>query len=135
MANQYLPGMGAGQPTADVPMRRQQAPVVDNTFQKCPVCGRNIPVSEFNEHLRIEMLDPNYRNVKADAEARAQNITTVSGDDIAKNLKAFARHRPDILSADDQARFQEQGIILFLFKKILNELFSRPKGYLGRSIW
>jgi len=114
MANQYLPGMGAGQPTADVPVRRQQAPVVDNTFQKCPVCGRNIPVSEFNEHLRIEMLDPNYRNVKADAEARARDITTVSGDEIAKNLKAFARHRPDILGAgEDQARFQEQSKFFF----------------------
>jgi len=104
--NQYMPGMQAG-PGSELSGRK--AVQADNTFQKCPVCGRNIPVSEFNEHLRIEMLDPNYRNVKADAEARAQNITTVSGDDIAKNLKAFARHKPDVFGhSDEQQRFQEQ---------------------------
>jgi len=102
--NQYMPGMNQGGPGGDLSGRK---PVqVDNTFQKCPVCGRNIPVSEFNEHLRIEMLDPNYRNVKADAEARAQNITTVSGDDIAKNLKAFARHKPDVFGPSNE---QHQG--------------------------
>jgi Pre-mRNA splicing factor PRP21 like protein. len=42
------------------------------------------------------MLDPRYKDIKAEVTARAQNVTMASGDDIAQNLQAFARRRPDL---------------------------------------
>jgi len=71
-SNQYLPRKQAG-PGSELSGRK-----VGNILQICPVCGRKIDVSEFNEHLRIEMSDPNYRIVKT------ENISTVSGDDMPR---------------------------------------------------
>jgi splicing factor 3A subunit 1 len=53
-------------------------------------------VSEFNEHLRIEMLDPKYKEIKEEVTARAKDTTTAAGDLIAQNLQSFASKRPDL---------------------------------------
>ena len=31
-----------------------------NAFQKCTICGQDIPVDEFDEHVKIELLDPRF---------------------------------------------------------------------------
>jgi len=80
----------------------------DTQTQKCPLCNQQIPVSEFNEHFRIENLDPRYKEVKADVQARASNVTMVSGEDIAKNLQAFARNKPTVFGSEDQNKGQAQ---------------------------
>jgi len=35
---------------------------------KCSVCGNNIPAAEYNEHIRIELLDPKYKDIKNTVE-------------------------------------------------------------------
>jgi splicing factor 3A subunit 1 len=57
--------------------------------QICPNCGEAIPVNELQEHMRIELLDPKWKEQKALAEKRqmATNLATV---DVARNVKRLA---------------------------------------------
>jgi len=86
----------------------RKTPSSDTPTQKCPLCGQQIPVSEFNEHFRIENLDPRYKEIKADVQARAQNITMVSGEHIAKNLQAFARNKPTVFGSVEEQQAAEK---------------------------
>ena len=87
-------------------MRKEYIPKIsglDEATNKCPICNKYIPLSEFNEHLRIEMLDPRYKEIKQEVQARSQNVTMVGGDAVAQNLANFAKRRPDLFgSVDDQ---------------------------------
>lgn len=57
--------------------------------QICPNCGERIPVDELDEHMRIELLDPKWKEQKALAEKR-QMATNLGGADVARNVKRLA---------------------------------------------
>jgi len=38
--------------------------------QTCPRCGEQIPMSEMDEHVRIELLDPRWKELRDQAEAK-----------------------------------------------------------------
>ncbi|EAQ90012.1 hypothetical protein CHGG_06631 [Chaetomium globosum CBS 148.51] len=61
----------------------------------CPNCKQQIPLSEMDEHMRIELLDPRWKEQKAKADARfaTTNLSTV---DVANNLKRLASQRSDV---------------------------------------
>ncbi|KAL2131071.1 hypothetical protein VTI74DRAFT_5588 [Chaetomium olivicolor] len=61
----------------------------------CPNCKQQIPLNEMDEHMRIELLDPRWKEQKAKAEARyaTTNLSTV---DVANNLKRLASQRSDV---------------------------------------
>ncbi|KAK4682976.1 SF3a splicing factor complex subunit [Podospora pseudoanserina] len=77
----------------------------------CPNCKQQILLNEMDEHMRIELLDPRWKEQKAKAEARyaTTNLSTV---DVANNLKRLASQRSDLfdnatgqtLSEEEQAR-------------------------------
>ncbi|KAK0717216.1 Pre-mRNA splicing factor PRP21 like protein-domain-containing protein [Lasiosphaeria miniovina] len=77
----------------------------------CPNCKQQIPLNEMDEHMRIELLDPQWKAQKAKADRRyaATNISTV---DAASNLKRLRDHRSDLfdgvpaetISAEEEAR-------------------------------
>ena len=46
----------------------------------CPICKRLIPVSDFDEHLRIELQDPKHRQIQKEVQERARDTTTTPGD-------------------------------------------------------
>jgi splicing factor 3A subunit 1 len=52
----------------------------------CPNCGQQIPVAELDAHLRIELLDPRWKEQQAKATARF-STTNLGGTDVAANLK------------------------------------------------
>lgn len=52
----------------------------------CPNCGQQIPLSEMDQHLRIELLDPEWKKQQAKATARSA-ATNLGGTDVAANLK------------------------------------------------
>ncbi len=62
---------------------------------KCQVCGQNIPVNEYDEHVKLELLDPNYFKIKNQITQRVQNTTTASNQDFSKNLINFSQKRQD----------------------------------------
>ncbi|CAO1626470.1 unnamed protein product [Jaminaea pallidilutea] len=70
---------------------------------KCPVCGESIATSEMDEHVRIELLNPKYREQRADIEARkAQQAALTQGADPSRFLRNFAGARRDIFGLQEQ---------------------------------
>ncbi|CEI87839.1 hypothetical protein G6F70_005568 [Rhizopus microsporus] len=71
-------------------------------MQTCPRCGKEIPVTEMDEHMRIELLDPKWKEQKSAYEAKLKDSNLLQhGADVAKNLKNFSGLRPDIFDADE----------------------------------
>ena len=63
------------------------------THQICPKCGKSIPQEEWKEHLRIELLDKQWRNDKEDYLLRKDNPNIGTGEQISKNLERFQARR------------------------------------------
>jgi splicing factor 3A subunit 1 len=69
--------------------------------QICPRCGIAVKVSEMEEHVRIELLDPKWRQQKAVYESRLKGSNLVLGkQDISMNLSRLSDHRSDIFGSD-----------------------------------
>ena len=79
-----------------VPRGNKAAAVVT---QICGICGASIPVTQIEEHMRIELLDPKWRTQKLAMLAKNRDSNLVeTGTDVSKNLDAIAKHRSDIFS-------------------------------------
>ncbi|KAI5801503.1 Pre-mRNA splicing factor PRP21 like protein-domain-containing protein [Peziza echinospora] len=61
----------------------------------CPNCQDQIPLNEMQEHMRIELLDPRWKEQRARAEARSAT-TNLAVNDAAANLKRLASQRGDL---------------------------------------
>ncbi|OLN86038.1 Pre-mRNA-splicing factor [Colletotrichum chlorophyti] len=61
----------------------------------CPNCKQQIPMDELQEHMKIELLDPQWKDQKAKAEAKYAT-TNLSTADVANNLKRLASQRSDL---------------------------------------
>ncbi|KAI0012043.1 Pre-mRNA splicing factor PRP21 like protein-domain-containing protein [Xylariaceae sp. FL0662B] len=61
----------------------------------CPNCKEQIPMNELEAHMRIELLDPQWKEQKAKAESRYAT-TNLAHTDMANNLKRFASQRGDL---------------------------------------
>lgn len=64
----------------------------------CPNCKQPVPYNEFDEHVRIELLDPRWKEQKAKADSRYAT-TNLSTADVANNLKRLASQRGDVFDA------------------------------------
>jgi Pre-mRNA splicing factor PRP21 like protein len=62
--------------------------------QICPNCGEPILVNELDEHMRIELLDPKWKEQKALVEKR-QLAPNLGGADVARNVKRLAERGRD----------------------------------------
>lgn len=83
--------------------RRQQA-----QMGICPYCNQKVPSNELDEHIRIELLDPRWKEQRAKAEARSAT-TNLSTVDVVNNLKRLASQRSDVfdpapLDPEEEAR-------------------------------
>ncbi|KAF7717290.1 Pre-mRNA splicing factor PRP21-like protein [Penicillium ucsense] len=72
--------------------RRQQA---SGPTALCPNCHQQIPVAELEQHMRIELLDPRWKEQRAKNESRSAT-TNLSTADVVNNLKRMASHRSDV---------------------------------------
>lgn len=78
---------------------------------KCPYCGQSIPESELSEHIRIELLDPRWKDQKRDLEQRRQQQQQLQiGADISKSLKDLAANRTDLFGdeTDEAAKARRE---------------------------
>ncbi|KAJ2992909.1 hypothetical protein HDV02_002759 [Globomyces sp. JEL0801] len=64
--------------------------------QICPRCKQSIKVSEMAEHMRIELLDPKWREQKQALEARQQDSNLVKDDVLVQNLARMSSKRADL---------------------------------------
>ena len=60
---------------------------------QCPRCAKMIPSEDFEEHLRIELLDPKWRAQQEHKKEREAASLLVEEEAIAANLKAMAERR------------------------------------------
>ncbi|RMZ85928.1 hypothetical protein DV736_g6519, partial [Chaetothyriales sp. CBS 134916] len=74
-----------------VPRAQQRAQRAQTAL--CPNCGQQIALAELDNHLRIELLDPEWKKQQAKATARSAT-TNLGGTDVAANLKRL-RARTD----------------------------------------
>ncbi|KAG8534262.1 uncharacterized protein KY384_001106 [Bacidia gigantensis] len=61
----------------------------------CPNCHQAIPTTELEQHMKIELLDPRWKEQRQKAESRA-TTTNLSTSDVAANLKRLASQRSDV---------------------------------------
>jgi splicing factor 3A subunit 1 len=64
---------------------------------KCPYCGQSIPENELSEHIRIELLDPKWKEQKRILEMRRnQSLQMAQGTDVSGSLRNLASQRTDL---------------------------------------
>ncbi|KAJ2330746.1 SF3a splicing factor complex subunit, partial [Coemansia sp. RSA 2681] len=79
-----------------VPTLRRGPQIAKVTLQ-CQLCHLPIPASEFEEHIRVELIDPKWKEQKLVYESKLRDSNLVQeGMDIARYLKQMASHRSDI---------------------------------------
>ncbi|KAJ2817158.1 SF3a splicing factor complex subunit, partial [Coemansia furcata] len=83
-----------------VPTLRRGPQIAKVTLQ-CQLCNLQIPASEFEEHIRVELIDPKWKEQKLIYEGKLRDSNLVQeGMDIARYLKQMATHRSDIFGQD-----------------------------------
>lgn len=74
----------------------------------CPNCKQEVPTDELDEHIRIELLDPKWKEQRQKADARyASTLHTV---DVANNLKRFASQRDDVFDGVTGAPISQEEV-------------------------
>ncbi|CAN0432643.1 unnamed protein product, partial [Laminaria digitata] len=100
----YKPGVATGAARALPTM------VID------PITGQTVAASDLSDHMRIQLMDPKWREEQARAAAKQKDTALAEGDAIAASLKSLARKRGDIFgSAEDEEQ------------QLLNESNARKK--------
>ncbi|KAI9819188.1 MAG: SF3a splicing factor complex subunit [Pycnora praestabilis] len=74
---------------------RAQAKRQNVAMALCPNCNQQIPYDELEQHMRIELLDPRWKEQRAKADSR-YSTTNLSTSDVANNLKRLASQRSDV---------------------------------------
>jgi splicing factor 3A subunit 1 len=73
----------------------------------CPNCRQQIPMDELEQHMKVELLDPEWRKQRAIAESRSAT-TNLSTQDVANNLKRLASQRTDVFDPVAGQRHDEE---------------------------
>jgi hypothetical protein len=75
---------------------------VQKLQQKCPQCSQLIAVDELEKHMKIELLDPKWKEQKdrENAKKRESTLNLDNGNDVAKHLSQFASVRKDIFGTN-----------------------------------
>jgi splicing factor 3A subunit 1 len=61
---------------------------------RCPLCFEFIEEGDLINHIKIELLDPKWRELNKELEERKNNSTNT--DDMLSNLSEFSKNRPDL---------------------------------------
>jgi splicing factor 3A subunit 1 len=75
----------------------------------CPNCQQSIPESEISEHIRIELLDPRWREQKQLLEQRkTQQALLTQNADVTGSLKQLANARTDLFGTAEEEEKRKQ---------------------------
>ena len=66
-----------------------------------PLTGNVVPIDRMSEHMRIQLLDPKWRDDQR-RQDRQSGVNVAAGDQIAQSLSAFARQRNDIFGSTEE---------------------------------
>lgn len=108
MVTDYKPGVATGAATALPTM------VID------PITGATVAAADLSDHMRIQLMDPKWREQQARAAEKQKDTALAEGDSIAASLKSMARKRGDIFGSAEVRRrchffsFSRAWFLLFL---------------------
>ncbi|CAM9098128.1 unnamed protein product [Discosporangium mesarthrocarpum] len=71
-----------------------------------PISGKAVPASELSDHMRIQLMDPKWRDEQARAAAKHKETAYAEGQSIAASLKSLARKRGDIFGSAEEEEVQ-----------------------------
>lgn len=71
-----------------------------------PVTGREVPIADVGEHMRIQFLDPRWREEQKRALDKKKESALAEGADIAANVRSFAKKRTDIFGTTEEQERQ-----------------------------
>ncbi|MCJ1337669.1 SF3a splicing factor complex subunit [Bachmanniomyces sp. S44760] len=74
---------------------RAQAKRQNAAMAICPHCKQQVPYDELDQHIKIELLDPRWKEQRLKSDLR-QSTTNLSTSDVAANLKRLASQRSDV---------------------------------------
>lgn len=92
MVTDYKPGVATGAARALPTM------VID------PITGQTVAASDLSDHMRIQLMDPKWREEQARAAEKQKDTALAEGDSIAASLKSLARKRGDIFGSAEVSR-------------------------------
>lgn len=76
---------------------------------KCPLCKASVPEDDFQEHIRIELLDPKWKEVQKEISSRQDSTTLASTSEFLTYLGNFSKSRPDLFGdIDDIHNFEQK---------------------------
>jgi len=90
-------------------IRKEYTPQVGTQMQSSvhyaidPVTRQQVRLDEMEEHMRISLLDPKWKEQKQLEEERRKDSNVAGGEDINRNLKSFAARRTDIFGDKEVA--------------------------------
>ena len=73
-----------------------------------PITNQLVPISQMAEHMRIQLLDPKWREQQARASDKQKDSNIAAGESIVNNLQSFAKSRGDIFGTTEQDRLQQK---------------------------
>lgn len=87
----------------------QVAPAAPQTAQLMSVDGKTVSTAEANEHMRILLMNPKWREETQRHLEKQKESSYAAGSAIADSLRRFATKRADIFSssAEEEARLRE----------------------------
>eukprot|EP01053_Blabericola_migrator_P001478 Blabericola_migrator_1__1477@NODE_1390_length_4637_cov_95_265427_g930_i0_p2_GENE_NODE_1390_length_4637_cov_95_265427_g930_i0NODE_1390_length_4637_cov_95_265427_g930_i0_p2_ORF_typecomplete_len562_score136_63PRP21_like_P/PF12230_8/2_3e02PRP21_like_P/PF12230_8/8_8e45Surp/PF01805_20/3e13Surp/PF01805_20/1_7e18_NODE_1390_length_4637_cov_95_265427_g930_i02421687 len=66
-------------------------------LQKCPITGQLVPPDQMEKHLRVILMDPQWKRQRDELLARAQREKVMSPEmDVEANIAQFVMKRPDL---------------------------------------
>lgn len=68
--------------------------------QRCPFCHENIPIDELSQHMKIELLDPKWKEINKEIQERKMEVNIAPTSDFISYLGDFAKDRPDLFGED-----------------------------------
>lgn len=96
--------------SAPIKVRKDYVPKIYASQKKiseelhvCPNCNQSFPRDELANHLRIELLDPKWREQRQALLDKLKTDDVQAAVDVAGALKAMAKHRSDIFTEEEES--------------------------------
>jgi splicing factor 3A subunit 1 len=79
-----------------VPKAHAKATPLTEATEICPLCSQSVPTSQIAEHMRIEALDPKWKEQKDRHLAKHQESNyVISGTEVSQNLQVMTKVRSE----------------------------------------
>lgn len=105
----YQPKYDADMKILNIKRRPEAKQTVTGPTQRCPMCKELISVDEYNDHIKYELIDPKWKDVKKELEERRLELSLARPDEVLNNLTDFSRYRPDLFGeVDEQIAVEER---------------------------